>query len=112
MKILHLTLKKRWFDLIASGEKKEEYREDKEYWRTRLMDFDFVSRNSFMPFKKYNGYKHYDIIRFTNGYGKDAPTMDVEFKGVKAGGNGNPEWGYTEPCFIIKLGKILTNSTR
>jgi len=28
---LHLTLKKNWFDLILSGEKKEEYREIKPY---------------------------------------------------------------------------------
>ncbi len=28
---LHLTLKKNWFDLILSGEKKEEYREIKHY---------------------------------------------------------------------------------
>lgn len=33
---LILPLKKKWFDMIASGEKKEEYREIKEYWRTRF----------------------------------------------------------------------------
>ena len=27
MKTLHLNLKKQWFDMILSGEKKEEYRE-------------------------------------------------------------------------------------
>ena len=27
MKILHLTLNKKWFDMILLGEKKEEYRE-------------------------------------------------------------------------------------
>ena len=32
MKYLQLTLKKKWFDLILSGEKKEEYREIKPYW--------------------------------------------------------------------------------
>jgi len=30
--ILHLTVKKKWFDLIASGDKKIEYREFKSYW--------------------------------------------------------------------------------
>lgn len=35
-KTLHLTLKKKWFDMIASGEKKEEYREIKPYWSQRL----------------------------------------------------------------------------
>lgn len=36
MKILHLTLKKKWFDMILSGEKKEEYRDTKEFWLRRL----------------------------------------------------------------------------
>ncbi len=33
-RVLHLTLKKTWFDMIASGEKREEYREMKPYWNT------------------------------------------------------------------------------
>ena len=36
-KTLHLTLKKKWYDMIASGEKKEEYREVKKYWIRRLI---------------------------------------------------------------------------
>ena len=36
MNILHLTLKKQWFDLILSGEKTTEYRDVKPYWITRL----------------------------------------------------------------------------
>lgn len=55
MDILHLTLKKKWFDLIKSGVKREEYREMKPYWHTRLLN------------------KNYDAIRFRNGYSKDAP---------------------------------------
>lgn len=38
MKILHLVLKKKWFDLIASGVKTEEYRDVKPYWEKRLLD--------------------------------------------------------------------------
>ena len=30
--ILHLTLKKNWFDMIASSKKPEEYRKIKEHW--------------------------------------------------------------------------------
>ena len=37
MKVLHLNLKREWFDKIASGEKTIEYRELKDYWITRLM---------------------------------------------------------------------------
>lgn len=39
-KTLHLNLKKKWFDMILSGEKTEEYREIKGYWIDRLSSFD------------------------------------------------------------------------
>lgn len=32
MRTLTLHLKRKWFDLIKSGEKKEEYREQTTYW--------------------------------------------------------------------------------
>jgi len=34
--ILTLILKRKWFDMIASGEKREEYRAATRYWRVRL----------------------------------------------------------------------------
>ena len=37
-KTLHLVLKRKWWDMIASGEKKEEYREVCHYWAIRLLD--------------------------------------------------------------------------
>lgn len=110
MKVLHLTLKKKWFDMIASGEKKEEYREIKGYWQQRLMHFDWVSINNISPFKKYTDYKKFDIVRFKNGYTKDAPTMEVEFKGIHAG-LGNIDCGAPtlQDVFVIKLGNIINN---
>ena len=89
MNILHLTLKKKWFDMIASGEKREEYREMKPYWHKRLN-------------------KKYDVIKFRNGYSKDAPTVIVELKEVLSG-LGIIEWGAPEETrvYILKLGKIL-----
>jgi len=90
MKVLHLTLKKKWFDMIASGEKREEYREIKPYWNRRLIN------------------KSYDVIQFRNGYSKDSPTMLVECKGLYSS-LGIIEWGAPEgkQVFILKLGKIL-----
>ena len=44
MKTLDLVLKRKWYDMIASGEKTEEYREIKPYWIMRMMeeiDIDF-----------------------------------------------------------------------
>jgi hypothetical protein len=90
MKILHLTLKKKWYDMILSGEKLEEYRETKEYWSTRL-------RN-----------KQFDIIRFRNGYKANAPSMDVEFKGVKFG-EAKGSWSDNAEgiFYVISLGKVM-----
>lgn len=34
---LHLVLKQPWYDMIVSGEKREEYREISAYWTTRLL---------------------------------------------------------------------------
>lgn len=113
MKILHLTLKKQWFDMIKSGEKKEEYREVKEYWIIRLLQPLEWRMESYiqpeMSDDNMDGYtfEHFDIIRFTNGYGKDAPTFDIECKGITIG-IGKKEWGApTEQVFIISLGKIV-----
>lgn len=39
MKILNLTLKAKWYDMIEAGIKKEEYREIKDFWKIRLMDW-------------------------------------------------------------------------
>lgn len=95
MKILHLTLKKKWFDMIKSGEKTQEYREAKPYWASRLVDKDTLN------------YKKYDIVRFKNGYAKDAPTFDIEFLGITVG-IGSAVWGADGNVqYIIKLGKIL-----
>ena len=92
VRVLHLTLKRRWFDMIASGEKREEYREAKPYWTTRLAG------------------KEFDVIRFRNGYAKDSPTMDVEFKGLGYG-LGSPEWGGgSKPVYILSLGTVLTHN--
>ena len=63
-RILHLNLVRGFFDQIAKGEKREEYRDRSDYWKTRLEGLE------------------YDIIRFRNGYGPDVPEMDVEWKGV------------------------------
>lgn len=41
--MLTLPIKKKWFDMIVSGEKKEEYREIKPYYDSRFMNaFGFL----------------------------------------------------------------------
>lgn len=78
--VLHLTLHREFFDAIAGGRKKTEYREDKTYWRSRLIG------------------RAYTEIVFRNGYATDAPIMRVECLGVRQEKTGR---------FAIRLGKIL-----
>ena len=89
-RVLHLTLKKRWFDMIARGEKREEYREIKDYWRRRL-----------------EGYA-YDVIQFRNGYRTDSPILQVELTQVRRG-QGRTEWGAPagQEVYILELGRIV-----
>jgi len=37
MKTLHLNLHRKWFDMILSGEKLEEYRDLTPHWKKRLV---------------------------------------------------------------------------
>jgi len=112
MRILHLTLKKIWFDDIITGVKKEEYREIKKHWCSRLVISEFawdISKLLIHLNACPNGFfKKYDMVRFTNGYGKDAPTMDVEITGISIG-LGLSKWGAPlDDVFVISLGKILS----
>lgn len=85
MKILHLALKKRWFDLIRVGRKKNEYRELKDYWTKRLVG------------------KDYTHILFTNGYGKNRPSILVELKRLAK----TLYWFEGKPCYNLILGDII-----
>mgnify|MGYP001352222866 FL=1 len=79
MKILHLNLYRKYFDAILKGEKTTEYREVTPYWSKRLEG------------------RHYDVIKFRNGYRKDAPEMVVEYKGMYV----------SDSEYAIVLGNIL-----
>jgi hypothetical protein len=94
MKILHLTLKKKWFDMIASGEKKEEYREIKQYWEDRLGE-------------DANGRFH-EVVEFRHGYAKDAPRMRFMIEDIEVG-MGKVSWGaeWLKKYFVIKLGERI-----
>ena len=71
-KILHLTLKHKWYDMIATGEKTEEYREIKRYYEKKFYN---------------NDYTH---VVFHRGYTKT--TMKYAINSLTIG-YGRPEWG-------------------
>jgi len=121
MKILNLTLKKEWFELIKSGVKTEEYREIKSYWEKRLLQCnkDLKTKNSKHQCMKQQcsrcilesgggEFLKYDYIKFINGYGADKPNFTIECKGIKIG-TAVPEWSgnWKGNVFIIELGEII-----
>lgn len=96
---IHLNLTKKWFDLILSGEKKQEYRELTDYWQSRFMEMYPV---------KISGIKYWPTVIFSNGYAKNRRQFEIEIKGFHIG-SGNPEWGATpgREYYVIELGDIL-----
>lgn len=65
-KVLKLTLKKEPFDVMVTGEKSTEYRHPSDWIVSRLME-------------KKGGFKKYDFVLFTNGYGSDKPYFIAEY---------------------------------
>jgi hypothetical protein len=81
--ILHLNLHRDFFAEIAAGEKRTEYRERTPYWAKRLEK------------------RHYDLIKFRNGYATKAPEMLVEYLGFRrCSVKGKPH-------YAIRLGRVL-----
>lgn len=78
MNRLHLSLYKKWFDEILSGNKKIEYREIKPYY-DRILN------------KKYNE------VKFVNGYGNFRPFIIAEIVYIHK----------SDKFYEIHLGKII-----
>ena len=102
MKAIHLTLNKKWFDMILSGEKKEEYREIKPYWLSRLK---YHCNHLDMMHEFNHDYTH---IIFKNGYSKTSPSILIELNETKFG-KAKPEWSgnWDGEVIILKLGQII-----
>jgi hypothetical protein len=97
--ILHLNVKKKWFDMIKSGEKKEEYRDISAYWTGILGAHIKIKKRYYHPSSV--------IICFSNGYAKNRPQIFIECKNLWLG-KGKKEWGASEmQQFILSLGKIV-----
>lgn len=84
---LHLIVKKKWYDMIVSGEKKEEYRLHNLYWHRRIMKQSCII-DSVVFHRGYTNITHArECLRITEGFGR-------------------PEWGAPEgQVIILELGK-------
>lgn len=111
-----LVLHKKWFDMIASGKKKEEYRDITQYFISRL--FILNSQAAIGPLQYFKtgrvridwqDGKPVESIRFFDGYAKDRRHMLIAVTDITTG-VGLKKWGATDYSFIIKLGEILEKS--
>lgn len=101
---LYLPLKKKWFDMIKSGEKLAEYREISEYWFKRFcgtapaiyrMMFRICMETKDFTMAKETDITKYNKLVFTSGYPKaNDNKRRIEFKNPRIRiGEGKPEWG-------------------
>ena len=123
-KPLVLTMKGKWFNMIYFGDKREEYRELKPYWMTRINNW--VEANG--------GWNHRATRRYVNGHGvelvvdfnRTCDPMPILFvngysktarrfvgwcdKFTIGSGAGHPEWGEGEYVgkshFVLHISKV------
>lgn len=93
MKTLHLVLKHKWYDKIASGEKTSEYRECKPYWNRCFAGDKDSNRTHLRQFI-------YTTVVFHRGY--TAETMEFVIKSI--GITNEPNDLNLPCCWEIKLG--------
>ncbi len=103
--ILRLTLKTKWWNMTFIDRiKKEEYREIKPYWISRLCATPLVH---FYEFEQpdFRPYTHAEVKL---GYARDAPTGLIEIKGIRIG-TAVPEWSdnWQGNVFVIEWGNII-----
>ncbi|WP_461632753.1 hypothetical protein [Labilibaculum euxinus] len=97
--VLHLNLKRKWFQMISEEIKKEEYRAITPYW-SRV----FVNGKIKIKGKLYHPTDVF--IQFSNGYSKNRHQNMFECKGLRVG-LGKYEWG-AEPniqYYVLELGE-------
>ena len=122
VKILHLVLKKKWYEMQESGEKTEEYREITPYWYQRLYqrkamyyqaagplnreDAEYCCEPDLRYILKGEGFadtelKPYTHVCFHYGYTQRCFINCIDSITI---GRGCPEWGAPEDrdVFIIK----------
>lgn len=104
--MLTLPIQKKWYDMILSGEKKEEYREIKEYYETRFQNL--FGAITIYPSSIFSHRSKYELLQgeavpeeirkdsvqeiiFRNGYSKDSKAIKARCR-LRIG-KGRPEWG-------------------
>lgn len=106
-KTVNIPIQKKWFDMILSGEKKEEYREIKPYWWKRLgVKMDMTENGRI---RKWSIAEKIETVTLINGYGHDKPRIVVDLLDIEIK---IPEYDWspigTEGLwFALVLGEII-----
>ena len=98
--MLALTIKRKWFNMILSGEKKEEYRDIKDYYKSRFSKVLGMDPNWLTDFalQKSSQFE----VKFNNGYSKDCPSFIADCS--LSVGEGKEEWGAEKgKCYGNKI---------
>lgn len=125
---LNLILKTKWFDMIKSGEKTEEYRDIKSFYINRLFikgdiiylkqtypaTFTFENDNFIKKMKEWNKrtdndclrFRPFKYVKFHKGYTNETITFEIDSIEI---GYGKEEWGAEKEreYFVIKLGNKI-----
>lgn len=120
MDTLKLILKRNWFEMIKSGDKKEEYREITPYYLNRLLvqvdgkkiNEEYVSNPILLDQLKKdlasNNPKKFkckfDAVTFYLGYAPNRPSMTKKIESITIN-TGSSNWGAVpnKEYFVIKL---------
>lgn len=121
---LKLVLTYKWYDMIESGEKPEEYRDVTPHWVRSIFCRVQGKRISLLSFPKDQPMHQFmtDVmnmardgelacrrtwVTFYRGYAKDRKKMTYLIEGVSIGPGGKKEWGAIPSKYyiIIKLGE-------
>lgn len=103
MSTLRLTLKKKPFEVMVTGEKKEEFRANTPWIYSRLFD-------------KNGNPRHYDQIEYVNGYGANRPRFVTDFCGFEMVNGVDQKYSNglhvktQEPTFVIRHTRVLKKS--
>lgn len=112
--VMILPIVAKWFLLILQGIKKEEYREDKPYYETRILNvLTKIYRNRNIALRRLEQIKNdetavidFGDILFRNGYRNSSPSFIAQCE--LRYGTGNTAWGAVEgkKYFVFMIQEI------
>lgn len=109
--MLTLPIEKKWYNMILSGKKKEEYREMKPFYESRFYNY-FHQQGNMMERGSLNEWLITDLkfemsVRFRNGYSTKSPSFVAKVRLTI--GTGKTEWG-AEPnkkYYVLKIQEVI-----